>query len=55
MNNNPVFESMIKVLQTYAGKKIFPPETPQGESMRQRWANHKNSGKHFGYLGKNNE
>jgi hypothetical protein len=41
MNNNPVFESMIKVLQTYAGKKIFPPETPQGESMRQRWADHK--------------
>ena len=55
MNNNPVFESMIKVLQTYAGKKIFPPETPQGESMRQRWATHKNAGKHFGYLGKNNE
>lgn len=55
MNNNPVFESMIKVLKTYAGKKIYPSDSVQGEMMRQRWANHKNAGKHFGYLGKNNE
>ena len=37
--NNPVFESMIKVMKTYAGKKIFPSE--QVVMMRQRWADHK--------------
>jgi len=41
MNNNPVFESMIKVLKTYAGKKIYPSDSVQGVMMRQRWADHK--------------
>ena len=37
--NNPVFESMIKVMKTYAGKKIFPSE--QAVMMRRMWADHK--------------
>ena len=39
--NNPVFESMIKIMKTYAGKKIFPSE--QVVMMRQMWAEHKDT------------
>ena len=39
--NNPVFESMIKIMKTYAGKKIFPSE--QVVMMRQMWTDHKDT------------
>ena len=50
--NNPVFESMIKVLKTYAGKKVFPEENERSAWMKERWALQKYQGQHRGHIQK---
>ena len=49
---NPVIASMVTILKSYAGQKIFPVECERAEWMKERWAKQKSSGKHFGKIGK---
>jgi len=48
--SNPVIASMVTILKSYAGQKIFPVECERAEWMKERWAKQISSGKHFGKM-----